>query len=732
MLLVSLVLSSLSAIEYSFNDWTILVDPLQGVLSIRYKDLGEVADKVNLNLGNENEIINLSNWIVKKEKNVLIIETSEPSSVAWEFTPLDNTLHVKTSSSDAMITCVAPAPQRRIPARIADPDDMMTALANEDFTGTDFYEKSYIPLQAGNVMYLGLGMVDALNVHSLFDRPTNTIIQFPDNSRLSRNAEDASIMDVAIQVGRKTNLIRLIPDYYTKVLGMPKYVPFDDSYHKTAPTGWNHWLAFFREVTEQDIVNATDWVAENLKDYGMLHIQLDDGYDDPEHRHWYKDWDKKTFPHGPKWLASYIKSKGLIPGLWTVPYSYCVEHGKPEWFLRDKDGNIVMDYQGGSELDFSRPDVVKDYWRPLLDSLKSQGWEYYKFDMGSTVPMWKKYHGQFYDTSKSCYDVSHETMKIFREIMGPEVWHTNHPDNWGGRMGIVDVVGCGMDPGPGWKQMQNFFEVISNNTYQNHIVWYSDPDCIVIRGKPTRADAAEGNNEFLNLEEAKTCISLLSLTGLQFLSGDDLTKLEEARVNLIKKCIPIMPIFPIDLFGRGREKSYYPEIIDLKVNAKSCIYDVIAVTNWLNKPRFRTVLFEKDLALNIEHPYLVFDFWNEQLVGVFENKFRTEIPSHGTKVFMIRRLVERPQLLATNRHITGAFSIKENAWNESQLILSGTSETVPGAIYSLFVYVPEEMNIAKVDANVENLSHKMYSNRLLKVSFIGYRTSIDWKLSFVK
>jgi len=132
------------------------------------------------------------------------------------------------------------------------------------------------------------------------------------------------------------------------------------------------------------------------------------------------------------------------------------------------------------------------------------------------------------------------------------------------------------------------------------------------------------------------------------------------------------------------------------------------------------IITDINVRINIEHPYLVFDFWNEQLVGVFENKFRTEIPSHGTKVFMIRRLVERPQLLATNRHITGAFSIKENAWDAFQLILSGTSETVPGAIYSLFVYVPEGMNIANVDANVENLSHKIFSaNQALFVRGTG-------------
>ncbi len=731
-LLVSLWWSCSSPIEYSLNDWTILVDQSQGILSIQHKDLGEVAYKIHLNLRQGNEILNLSNWAVKKENDLLIIETSEPFSVTWKFKASGQEIQVSSSAGEAIITGMAPAGANRIPARVAEPEKMQSFLSDEYYTGTEYYEKSYAPPQADHVMYMALRFIDALNLHALFDRPTNIVIQFPEQSKLTRRAEDVTLMDLMIPINSETALLKLIPEYYTKVLGMPRYVPFDDSYHKTAPTGWNHWLAFFRQVTEQDIVKATDWVEQNLKDYGMIHIQLDDGYQSTEHRLWYKDWDKEKFPHSPKWLANYIKSKGFIPGLWTVPYSYCVEYGKPKWFLRDRDGNIAMDYQGGGELDFSRPEVIRDYWRPLLDSLKSQGWKYYKFDMGSTVEMWEKYQDQFYDTTKSCYDVSHETMKIFREIMGPEIWHTNHPDNWGGRMGLVDVVGCGSDPGPGWKQMNNFLQVISNNTYQNHIVWYSDPDCIVLRGKPTRADAAEGNDEFLTLEEARTCISLLSLAGLQLLSGDDLPNLEKERVDLIKKCIPIMPILPIDLFGRGRDKKSYPEIIDLKVNAASGVYDVIAVTNWFNKPSSRTVSFTEDLALNNDHHYLVFDFWKEQLLGMFTNDFNATVPAHGTRVFIIRKLLDRPQLLATNRHITGAFSIKANTWNESQSTLSGISQTVPGAIYSLFFYIPKDVFIANIQADAENLSHKINPNGLLEVSFTGQKLPVNWKVNYKK
>ncbi len=727
---LGLFLSCAESTKFSKEGWRIGVDLQKESLFIENDELGLVLCDIHLKANVDDEFVILTGWQLDNNGDKLVIHTGKPTHMEWEFDITTRAIQVHASADNAFITAIAPAPKNRMPARVADPGRMRSFLSNEDYTGTGFHERAYLPPQSGHVMYLALGFVDASNIHALFDKQTNTVIQFPDDSRLIRNSDNQALMEIRVPVSNDIVLLKLTPEYYTRVLGMPNYVPYDDTYHQTAPTGWNHWLAFFRQVTEQDIVDHADWVAANLKDYGMAHIQLDDGFDHEEHRHWYKDWDPVTFPHGPEWLANYIKSRGFIPGLWTVPYSYCIEHGDPEWFLRDRNGNIAMDYQGGGELDFSHPDVIRDYWRPLLTTLKSQGWEYYKFDMGSTVEMWQRYEDQFYDTTMSSYDVSRMSLEIFREIMGPEIWHTNHPDNWGGRMGLVDVVGCGRDPGPGWRRMNNFFEVISNNTYQNHIVWYSDPDCIVLRGKPTRADATRSNTGFLTLEEARTATSLLSITGLQFLSGDDLINLRTERVELIKKTIPIMPIFPIDLFGRGRAPEYYPDTFDLKVNKASGIYDVIAVTNWENKPVVRSISFEGDLALDPRHSYLVFDYWKEQLIGQIEDGFQMEIPPHGTRVFLIRRRQERPQLLATNRHITGAFSIKTQQWYTAKSTLSGTSETVLDALYKLFIYVPGNVTAAAVAANADNLAHKIGPNGLLEVSFTGQKEPVAWTIKF--
>jgi hypothetical protein len=726
--------------QYTYCDWNIDIDIKSEILSISNKKLGTVLDSIQLQVDREGTVSGLHGWKLVKTKNGFNINTTDPISSIWNFKISEHSVIVSPSEKESCITAIAPAPVNRFPARIADSTQMLISDSTKriDYTGIkNETEKYYVPGENPNVMYLSLGAIESPILHALFDKLTNTVIQFSPATFITRLPEDPSFVQVFMPLQKETPVINLIPDYFTKVLGMPKYVPYDDTYHKTAPTGWNSWLAFFRLVTEKDIVEQADFISKNLKPYGMIHCQLDDGYDHDERRMWVKNWDPVKFPHGSEWLAKYIKSKGLIPGLWTVPYSYSIKDGKPEWFLRDDNGIIPINYGGGGELDFSRMDVIQDYWVPLWKEFKKQGWEYYKFDMGRTSRLWQTYQHNFHDTTLNSYEVARRSMMIWKDIMGPEIWHTNHPDADGGRIGFIDVAGCGRDPDIGWISMTTFLGVLSNNSYQNHIVWYSDPDCMILRGKPTRADFGRERIDnitgaYLTFEEARTCASLLGLSGMQYLSGDDLLTLEKDRLDLIKKTIPTMPVFPVDLFGRGRDYHRYPDIVDLKVNQVAGIYDVIAVTNWENKPVTRSVSFANDLTLNPGQKYIVFDFWKEEMTGQFTEKFECDLPAHGTRVFFIHKQTDKPQLTGTNRHISGAWGITGYNWDPGQLALSGTSETVPGAKYSLYYALPEGFILDKTTIDAKDVEEKLQNKGMLKISFTGQEKPVSWKLNFTK
>jgi len=103
---------------------------------------------------------------------------------------------------------------------------------------------------------------------------------------------------------------------------------------------------------------------------------LDEGYDGKnnvgqsvrEDHNWIGEWDREKFPHGPKWLATFIKSKGLRAGLWLVPNAYAgALEQHPGWYLRDKEGKVIRDYNTPA-LDSTNPEVV-NFLKKLFTTL---------------------------------------------------------------------------------------------------------------------------------------------------------------------------------------------------------------------------------------------------------------------------------------------------------------------------------------------------------------------------
>ena len=212
--------------------------------------------------------------------------------------------------------------------------------------------------------------------------------------------------------------------------------------------------------------------------------------------------------------------------------------------------------------------------------------------------------------------------------------------------------------------------------------------------------------------------------------------------------LPPMPIFPIDLYSRGTDMQYdrfkfttadtyihnYPDILDLKVNAASGIYDVAGVTNWRGGVMTKRVEFKDKLGLT-SGPYVVFDFWDQKLLGVFEGGIDVQVPSHDTRVLLIHPAMNHPQLLGTARHISGSFSIDAQAWNESEKRLQGTSTTIEGTPYKLWIRVPRGFSASAARAVSSNRNvavQKELSGELLTLVFAGQQDPVQWEVTFTR
>lgn len=762
-------------VQIKSSGWIIIADDTECIINLMHEKLGPVLQQLRLNVESEQGLKVLEGWQTEKySDDQLVVSTTRPKTT-WIFRVDRNMVMISCTSADAVVTAEAPADGDRVVARLIDPEGTPVSWVGTDevvnsFGGTETRNPSFLPARNPEIMTFALGRVSGSNLHSLFDRNHDIAIVFNNQTLMERNDQNQDLLNVTMPVPGNT-VLRIIPDYYTKILGVPFYSRFDDSVFPVPPIVWCSWTAYYREAREEDIVRNADWLAANLKPYGFKYLQIDDGYDNDEAgmmHNWIDHWDKRAYyPHGPEWIAGYIRSKGLHPGLWLVPNAYAgavEEH--PDWYLRDNTGKLILDYSTPA-LDCTNPGV-QAWLRKLFTTLKDWGFEYYKFDGEIALPRYAPAvdKSKLYDPSVDPVVAYRNRLKLIRDVIGPETFVEGCPAGTPlNGIGFFNSSFCGHDVYNSWQGSYALFSSINANAFLNHMVIYLMPGEGIdvspvmtveqarqkmvprfIEVAKTREDPLAGFG--VTTAEARTLVTYVSLAGVIYPLASVMADLPEERARMLKMTMPSMPILPVDLFSRGTDMSWdkfkhittddyihnYPEIIDLKVNAISGIYDVAGFTNWRSEQVSRTISLQDKLGLKAKVPYVVFDFWQQKLLGVCSNNLTVSIEPHDTRVLLIHPLLHRPQLIGTSRHITGAYSVLALDWDSSKNMLGGTSETVPGDIYTLFFYIPDTVSISQARATgKDNRVIPVQAERdgnLLKLIFTGQPEPVKWIISF--
>jgi hypothetical protein len=749
------------------SGWTIDADGGRQVISVSHCSLGLVAEITGLTVREGRELKKLEGWKVRQGEGEIEVEAGDPA-VSFSFRPTGDSLEVVSSSEAAVLLGTIPADKERFPARLIDPQGKPVAWkgtteVKSSYGGPETKNSSYLPRENPEVLYLALGEVSARNLHALFDRPTDTALEFPEGTLLEGEGapQGRRLLSLPLVDGPE---VRLIQDYYTKTLGLPYYTDFRNQYFPAAPVVWNSWTWFYSEVTEKGIVENVDWIAKNLAGYAPLNVTIDDGAERGEkgEHYWTYNWDTKKFPHGGKWLAQYIKSKGLRAGLWVVPNAYAgavKEH--PEWYLRDTTGVMILDYNTPA-LDCTNPQVL-DHLRSMFTTLKDWGFTYYKFDgehaLTAYVPSIDR--SILYDPKKDPLEAYRNRARVIREAVGPETFIEACPAGTPlNGIGIWDAYFNGEDVYNSWTGMYAFFASLNANLFLNNVVSYLMPGEGICLAPEITIEKARGviNRQHyrvvttretgartigVNDAQARTVATFNVLSGAVYALADNLPDLPPDRVKMIKQTLPSLPVVPVDLFSRGSYMHWdlfeeftlenyehdFPRVMDLKVNCEAGVYDVVALTNWAPSDTEREVSFEGTLGLNPDKSYLVFDFWNQRLGGVFREGFKAGIKSYDTRVFIVRPAESRPQFITSDRHLTGAVGVERLAWDETAGSVSGTAHMMPDEDLSLFFHVPMDRSFAKFVADGKVLETRQ-EGELLKVRIAAKQGTVDWTCRF--
>lgn len=514
-------------------------------------------------------------------------------------------------------------------------------------------------------------------------------------------------------------------NYYRDVLGVKFYQPLDKAKYPLPPSGWCSWYYYYNRVTADEVKQNTDWIADNLKDYGAQYVQIDDGWQGSGTRDSARNWEvvnTNHFPEGMAAVAKYIAARGLKPGLWIAPHGQSSDafvRANPGMFLLRSNGATASDtWEGKYLLDPTSP-AAETYLAGLFKRLSGWGYDYFKIDgQPIVVDEYAKKASFMMSPSTDAAGLYRKTLGTIRGAIGPDRYLLGC---WGIPLegaGIMNGSRTGGDVVLGWGGFQVALRPTLQFYYLHNIVWYSDPDALLVRSP-------------LTLEQARVWATLEGLTGQALMSSDRLMDLGAERVELLRRVYPATDIRPLDLFPTER----YKRIWDLKVKHLGRRYDVVGVFNFDTDKADQVYLNWAELGLAKAKRVHVFDFWNQEYLGAWLEGMA--VPTEPTSCRVLTLLPDSGsiQLISTSRHITQG-PVELRNWSRDRNSFTGTSHLIKGDPYRLSFVFPPGTNytvahaIARAGRHhlpVEVLNHQGWS--AMKITSPKTQ-DVDWEIEF--
>jgi hypothetical protein len=354
--------------------------------------------------------------------------------------------------------------------------------------------------------------------------------------------------------------------YYRDRLGIKHYAPLRTPPRwPTAPVvamtwygieGWKNKPAQRKEWLYPNV----DWVAKHLLPYagGNLVFQLDDNYafDDDKYM---------------RELSDYIRSKGLIPGIWFTPFVLAppeVAKQHPEWFLHDAQGKLLAAFGGvnwgGNSypvLNAGNAAAVKN-WYGMFWHKVSDAWnfDFFKIDgQPGVIDAYRK------AVDGGGIDAYRKGLELGRSIVGPEKFINAC---WGTPVEAIGRVN-GSRTGGDTGNDPHAVNVILHWNFLNNVCWWSDPD-------------AAANLHKATVERTRLNAQARALTGQQFLTDDVWTEVKPEICRVWQCSFPVLDIRPATLYPITDWRPY--DLFDLRVAKPWGSYDVVGLFNYDGQP----------------------------------------------------------------------------------------------------------------------------------------------------
>ena len=365
-----------------------------------------------------------------------------------------------------------------------------------------------------------------------------------------------------------------------------------DQLAKTPPMGWNSWNKFGCNVSETLIMGMADaMVSSGMKDAGYEYIVIDDCWQVSRDENGQIVADKDRFPHGIKYLADYIHSKGLKFGIYSCAGTLTCA-GRP--------AGRGHEYQDA--LSYAR-------W----------GVDYLKYDWCNTGTQ----------EPKASYSIMRDGLFAAKRPIVFSIceWGSNKPWEWAGQVGhLWRTTG---DISDTWNSMIEIF------SEQKDLVRYAGP------GHWNDPDMLEVGNGGMTTEEYKTHFSLWCMLAAPLIAGNDLQNMNpDTKSILVNK-----EIIAIDQDSLGRQGVCWRDNGDYQIWMKVLANNEKAICLLNKSDEKKSVLVDFALLakasterwgppspLKLEN-FTVRDLWDHKDLVMKETSMYVDLLPHSVKVY---------------------------------------------------------------------------------------------------
>jgi alpha-galactosidase len=361
---------------------------------------------------------------------------------------------------------------------------------------------------------------------------------------------------------------------------------------KTPPMGWNSWNKYGCNVSETLIMGMADaMVSSGMKDAGYEYVVIDDCWQVSRDENGDIVADKDRFPHGIKYLADYIHSKGLKFGIYSCAGTLTCA-GRP--------AGRGHEYQDA--LSYAR-------W----------GVDYLKYDWCNTGTQ----------DARSSYTIMRDGLFAAKRPIVFSIceWGSNKPWEWAGEIGhLWRTTG---DISDSWNSM------ISILSQQKDLAKYAGPS------HWNDPDMLEVGNGGMTTEEYKTHFSLWCMLSAPLLAGNDIQNMSPETKSILTN----REIIALDQDILGKQGELWRNNGDYQVWMKMLANNEKAVCLLNSSDEKKTVLVDFGLfaqastegaedskPLKLEN-FTVRDLWDHKDLVLKESSMYIDLLPHTVKVY---------------------------------------------------------------------------------------------------